>query len=449
MKAMQTVDVGQVIDTQRVSRFNVSIAIWMFLILLADGYDSAVAGFAAPLLANEWGIRDLMSFGPVFSASVAGIVVGAPLFGYFGDRFGRKRALITGSLIFSTATLATVWADDIAQLIALRFVAGMGIGGAMPLAFVMTGEFAPKRVRATLIAIGGMGVGLGGAAAGLTSALLASSYGWQLLFLVGGVVPMIIVCFVAWFVPESPKYLALRSERRAELVKVLQAMKPELQIDADTRILMTEDKRKSHVALKDLFEGPLARLTPMIWAVFIMVGMTLYFIQSWTPTLFTEAGLPNALAAIATSSFQLGAILAAPVIGPLVDRHGTRAVMTFLIMGIPLVAGIGLASASEPLLLATLFGVGFMLIGANIGMIATSNIVYPVHIRADGVGWAMGLQKLGSIAGAMLGGYLVAIEMSVQMVFLIIAVPVVVASLVSWRLRRQRFPKGIPDFGTV
>lgn len=429
-----SIDVTDVIDSQRFGTFHFAIAAWMFITLLVDGYDSAVVGFAAPFLTYAWDIRDPSKLGSLFSASVLGILLGGPLFGYIGDRFGRKPGLVLGAVVVGVATLAAAGSSNLAELIPLRVVAGIGIGGVMPLAFVTSAEFAPKHIRATLIAAGGTGVALGGGLAGVTSSLLASTWGWEVLFLIGGGLPIVIAFLITIFVPESPKYLVLHPGRELELSRVLRRIRPDLKVGPDTVFFMSDEKRTRAASVKELFRGPLAYVTPTLWIVFISVGMALYFIQSWTPTILTHSGLSPRFATIATSSFQFGAVFSPLLVGPLVDRFGIRPIAIFLVLAVPLIAVAGVSTASAPLMLATLFGIGFTLIGAQIGLIATAGMLYPSGIRAEGIGSASGLQKLGSITGALVGGYLLGVP--VHWVFAIVAIPVAIAALICGMLAR-------------
>jgi AAHS family 4-hydroxybenzoate transporter-like MFS transporter len=186
----KTVDVSRLIDERRINAFNIKLVLYSFLLVLMDGYDITSAAFAAPFLVKEWGIANMAALGPVFSASLLGVLFGSPFFGYLGDRFGRKVAIVGSCLTFGLFTLACIKAGSVMDLLYLRFLAGIGIGGLLPNITALNGEFAPRRIRATMIIIMFTGITFGGALPGLVSATLVPQHGWEVLFLIGGVVPI-------------------------------------------------------------------------------------------------------------------------------------------------------------------------------------------------------------------------------------------------------------------
>jgi len=205
----QTINIERLIDEQRLGLFNVNLLVWSFLAMFADGYEITAMAFAAPELVRIWGV-DPAALGPVFSASLIGIFIGAPLLGYIGDRNGRKAAIILGCLICGTSTLAMVFAENLQQLFVLRIVTGIGIGGLMPNTVSLTSELSPKRFRAMLIVLMFTGITLGAGTPSIIAAWLVPQYGWQVLFLIGGIVPLVIAVGIVSFLPESIKFLARR-----------------------------------------------------------------------------------------------------------------------------------------------------------------------------------------------------------------------------------------------
>src|SRR5215210_4223235 len=185
MNQLQTLDVARLIDERPVTGFNIFLVVFSFLIVLSDGYDITAIAFAAPELLKEWQITNRAALGPVFSASLVGILVGSPLLGYIGDRYGRKTATVISCVIFGIFTLAAVWATSLNQLLWLRALAGLGLGGLMPNMIALNGEYAPRRVRATLIILMFCGVTLGGALPGAVSSWLVPIYGWKIIFIIG------------------------------------------------------------------------------------------------------------------------------------------------------------------------------------------------------------------------------------------------------------------------
>lgn len=426
-------DVTLAIDSQRFSRFNAAIAAWIFAILLIEGYDSGIVGFAAPFIAKDLGLAK-ESIGLLLGASVAGILIGGPIFGYVGSRFGRRPGIVAGAILVGVAMLAAVWATSPMELIVLRFLSGVGIGGVMPLAFVMSVEFAPKHLRATLTAAGATGVSLGGVLAAVTAGIIGPHWGWEPLFLIGGVAPLIAALLIWLFGPESPKYLAQKSDRKEELCRLLRKMRPDLQFTPDMRFYLSGEQHDRPLKVADLFAGRLAALTPVLWVVVIAIGMVVYFVQSWTPMILTAAGYTPRLAAFATGAFQMGAVVGPLAIGQLIDRLGTRPVMLSLAMAVPCIVMLGNFTDSLALTCIALFGIGVTAIGSYVGLISCAGAFYPSSVRSLGVGSASSLQKIGSITGALAG--IVLVSMPVHMTFLVVALPAVAAALGSALLLR-------------
>lgn len=185
------VEVSRLLDQRGLSSFHYSLIFWCVLLSLIDGYDIAAIALAAPHLVREWGIKPA-ELGPVLSASLFGILFGSALFGWIGDRYGRKVALISANLLFGVFTFAAAYATNLEQLAWLRFLAGLGIGGVIPNLVAINTESAPRKYRATLALIAVGFVPLGGALPGLVAATLVPAHGWQILFIIGGIVPVVL-----------------------------------------------------------------------------------------------------------------------------------------------------------------------------------------------------------------------------------------------------------------
>src|SRR5256714_2407175 len=220
MAEAPVVQVSQLLDERGISGFHVRLIVWSVLIALFDGYDIAAIALAAPELVKAWGVSRA-ALGPVLAASLAGILVGSIFFGWIGDRFGRKKALIGSLLGFGIFTWVAAYATNLNQMAVLRLIAGLGIGGVIPNMIAINIESAPRRSRATLGLIATGLVPLGGALPGFVSAALVPQYGWQILFLIGGIGPVgVAVCAVFWM-PQSIKYLSIHEAQRAKLVGLL------------------------------------------------------------------------------------------------------------------------------------------------------------------------------------------------------------------------------------
>src|SRR5207248_4711513 len=219
------VQVSRLLDERGLSSFQIKLLIWSFFIVLIDGYDIAAIAFAAPHLVRAWGVAP-SALGPVFSASLVGILFGSALFGWIGDRYGRKAALVGSNLLFGVFTLAAAYSSNLQQMFWLRLLAGIGIGGVIPNVVAINAESAPRHLRATLAIIAVGCVPIGGAIPGFVAATLVPQHGWQILFLIGGIAPLLIGIAAAFGLPESIKYMALHESHRPQMVKLIAELSP-------------------------------------------------------------------------------------------------------------------------------------------------------------------------------------------------------------------------------
>jgi AAHS family 4-hydroxybenzoate transporter-like MFS transporter len=441
----QSINIEQLIDEQKLGRFNVNLLIWSFLAMFADGYEITAMAFAAPELVRLWGV-EAASLGPVFSASLFGIFFGAPLLGYIGDRYGRKTAIILGCLICGSSTLAMVLAANLQQLFVLRIVTGIGIGGLMPNTVSLTSELSPKRFRAMLIVLMFTGITLGGATPSVIAAWLMPQFGWQVLFLVGGVVPLVIAAGIVFALPESIKFLALQPKRHEQLLRVARRVRPDVAISGSAIFEYPQSMSGKGIGLRQIFSHGLNWITPLLWFCFGMTLMANYFLNSWMPVLFVEMGLPPGEAALASGLYHVGGTLGGLMISVLIDRYGFVVIALLLLLGGPVVAGIGFDSLPYAALLALSLAAGICVLGAQFGNNAAAGLLYPTEIRAKAVGWAFSMGRFGSILGPLVGGMLLARHWPLSELFLAAAIPLLaaaVAAAVMTRICYIRF-RGLP-----
>lgn len=426
------------IDEQRLGRFNVNLLIWSFLAMFADGYEITAMAFAAPELVRHWGI-ETASLGPVFSASLLGIFFGAPLLGYIGDRYGRKTAIIIGCLICGFATLAMVFAANLQQLLLLRVVTGIGIGGLMPNTVSLTSELSPKRFRAMLIVLMFTGITLGGATPSVVTAWLVPHFGWQVLFLIGGIVPLVVAAGIVFALPESIKFLALRPGKRMDLIRVARQVRPELSFSESVVFEFRQSMPGRGIGLRQIFSRGLHLITPLLWFCFGMTLMANYFLNSWMPVLFGQMGLPPDEAALASGLYHVGGTIGGLLISTLIDRYGFVVIAILLLLGGPVVASIGIASLSYSVLLVLSLASGICVLGAQFGNNAAAGLLYPTEIRAKAAGWAFSMGRFGSVLGPLVGGMLLARNWPLPDLFLAAAMPIVCAAVAAMLMTRVCF----------
>jgi len=427
------IDIATIIDQQKFGSFHLTVVSMSFLLMLADGYDNISIAYIAPLLVEEWGI-DKSALGPLFSAGLLGGLFGPPLFGYLADRFGRKFAVILGALFFGLFTLAQVWANSLGSMMALRFIAGIGIGGVLPITVALNTEFAPRRIRGSMTMLSFVGVALGGALGGVVASRFMGAYGWQVIFWTGGVAPILVGLLAIFFFPESLKFLSLKPARRAELMRVLARLSPGMIVPDDAQFVLSDEANRARFAFKDLFEGRLAWITPLFWIANVISLMVFFFVNQWTPVLLASTGIPIERAAMATTLFMLGGFAGVLAIMRPVDKLGLIPVPVLFAISIPAVALIGVAGLPELTIMGLVGLAGFCLIALQFGIIATESQVYPTYIRSWGVGLCFAFGRVGSVIGPLVAGAMLAKDVPVQSIFYVASALLVIGLVAATKL---------------
>ncbi|WP_257168354.1 MFS transporter [Bradyrhizobium sp. SRS-191] len=434
MSATAVIDVSDVIERQRRNGVVLRVMILSTVMMCLDGYDLHAMAFAAPSLIRSWGI-DKATLGVVFSAGVFGILVGGLVFGYLGDRIGRRLAMVTATLTFGGFSLLTVWAGDLNTLIALRFLAGIGIGGLAPLCFSLNLEYVPGRYRGTVVSIIMLGYVAGGSAGGLIAAWLVPQFGWPIVFWIGGVLPLIAAVVSFYALPESIKYLVVHGKQPDEVARIVNDIEPGLGATPASRFVVYEETSPAGSGLlarvTALFDGKLAAITPLLWLAYIASSMTMFFLNSWTPILAEASGYTPAQAAFGLSMFSLGGAVGALLAGVVLDRYGVLAIAAVPMIACPLVASLGFAGFSDASFLIAMMCVGFFVVGGHQGLNSAVGQFYPSANRSTAVGWALSVAKIGSIGGPLIAGLLIARHLPASSLFLLAALPpLVMASCV-------------------
>ena len=369
----------------------------LFAALVSDGFDLQALGFAAPGIVREWGIaRPVLA--PALSAGLVGVFVGAPLFGWIGDRLGRRRTVILGSVIYGLFCLLSARAGSVSELVALRFCTGIGLGGVLPNVIALAAEVAPARRRALFTSLITIGISSGGLLAGLIAAWLVPDHGWRILFVVGGVLPLLIALLIAIALPESPAFRADRASR--------------------TTI-------PGHAGL---LTGRFASVTPLMWLLFAGVLMSIYLLTSWLPLALEAGGMPPRDAAIMNIMLQFGGVVGGVVASLLLSRFRMKLVAAMLICAFGTSAFMALIKL-PPIALAVVLGLcGVGLIGCQTSINALAGLAYPTPIRARGVGLALGVGRLGSITGPLVGALFLSLtSVGTSGLFLAPLIPLAVA----------------------
>ena len=400
------------LENQRLGSLQIRVAALCTLVQVCDGYDIGSIGIAVPALTHAWNLPG-PAFTTAFLWSSIGIMVGALSAGPIGDRLGRRPLLLGSLTIFGVASLFSAFAGSLGMLSALRFFTGLGIGGAFPGAATLTGDYAPQRLRATMIMVTFTGAPLGGFVVGQVGALLLARFGWPSLFVLGGLLPLLTVPVLAIWLPESPRFLAARgtlSPRQAALLQRLDIAPGQA---AESLDLATGNP------VKMLFGEGYALQTVLLWIIFFCSLMDLFLFGYWLPEVLHLTGMTPAEAARAASFRALGAMFAVLYLGLLIDRFGPqRALAWHYAAGAVFTALISLVAMSYALLVAVIFLSGMTTTGSQTGANGTCGKLYPARMRTTGLGWALGVGRLGGIAAPPLGGYLLIIGMPPRHIFL-------------------------------
>lgn len=434
MAEQPVVLVSKLLDERGLSSFQIKLIIWSLFIVFVDGYDIGAIAFAAPHLVQSWHV-DRESLGPVFSASLIGILFGSAIFGWIGDRYGRKAALIGSLLLFGIFTWIAAYAGNLNQMFWLRLIAGLGIGGVIPNVIAINAESAPRHLRATLAIIAVGLVPLGGALPGLVAATLVPSHGWQILFLIGGIAPIVIAIASIFGLPESIKFMALHESQRAKMERLIATIRPDFKVPPNARFVIEDEKQFPGFNPVYLFRDGMALITPLLWLLFALNLMGFFFLASWTPTLLVAAKLPPATAALAAVSLQIGGTVGALVLCRWLDRYRFLAISLLFVLAVPAVAAIGYAGTSSvAVLMIVTFLAGVCVLGIQSGINVAGALVYPTSLRANGSGWELGLGRIGSIVGPLLGALFVG--MPVQHLYAWSSLPFALGAVVCFAIHR-------------
>jgi AAHS family 4-hydroxybenzoate transporter-like MFS transporter len=422
-------DLLKILDESKLRMFQLSVMAICFAVVALDGFDTQSIAFVAPALRESWSISPAL-FGPLFGAGLLGTLIGSIVLGSVADRFGRKPMLTVSTMLFGIMTLMCATATSIEQLGLYRFIAGLGLGGAIPNVLALISEYSPKRVRATVIVITFAGFPIGAVAGGMASARIIPAFGWESVFIAGGILPILLIPVIALWIPESARHLAMQQGKQQKLQNILQRINPEL---ADVRLdqISMPKARSKSIPVKNLFTQGRAAWTMLLWLLTFTTLLLGYFLVNWTPLLLVDAGLDHHQAIMGVVALNLGGIIGAIIIGRISDKRGP-----FLALGVAFFIGaifvgtVGLMiQSTATVLLALIFFVGICVFGAQLNLSAVSATYYPIYMRSTGIGWTMGIGRFGSVVGPTIGGALIAFGLARGQLFLSATVPAVVATL--------------------
>lgn len=422
---MRKIDVHQVIDQAPFTRFHWMVMCWCALLLIFDGYDLFIYGVVLPVLMKEWGLTPLQA-GALGSYALFGMMFGALVFGSLADRIGRKKGIAICFALFSSATLLNGFASSPSEFGIYRFFAGLGCGGLMPNAVALMNEYAPKRLRSTLVAIMFSGYSVGGMLSAGVGIYLLPRFGWESMFFAAAL-PLLLLPVILHYLPESIGFL-VRQGRSEQAKALLARLDPSCTPQADD-VLEAHDHKGKGVSVLELFRGGLAVRTLSVWVAFFCCLLMVYALSSWLPKLMASAGysLGSSLSFLLALNFggMAGAILG----GWLGDRFNlVKVKICFFLAAAVSISLLGVNSPM-PVLYLLIFIAGATTIGTQILLYAGAAQLYGLSIRSTGLGWASGIGRNGAIVGPLLGGALMGINLPLQLNFIAFAIPGAVAAL--------------------
>lgn len=401
MHTKARLDVPQWLEAGGFGPFQLRVVLLGILITTFDGFDTQAIAFTGPAIAQALGTGP-GGLTPVITAGVAGMALGALLFGPIGDRHGRRVAALTATAMFGVFALATAFATTIPQLMVLRFLTGIGMGGAAPNVFTLGAEFAPQRHRGIVMLVAGLGLPLGAIFGGLLATQMIPRLGWESVFVLGGVAPLLALPWLWRALPESPQFLA-RQGRHAAVAALLARVDARRAPPADTLFALPE--AGARVGVAELFQPGLRRSTLAIWLVYFFNWVAWFSLVLWLPSALHAGGLPADRAPLATVVLNGAALVFVLPLAWYIPRLPARAVIAgLLVLGIAVAAGLAGAGAQWGLVFALVGLAGLGIGGPQIALNYLAVTLYPTAARATGLGWAIGMGRIGTVAGGALGG---------------------------------------------
>ena len=373
------------------------------VVIVLDGFDTQCVGFLVPVMSENLGIP-LPAFGVVLSAALFGLMIAAMASGPIADRYGRRWVVIVSVVVFASFALMTARASTLRELVLLRFLTGLGLGGAMPNAVALTSEYTPPRLQPTVVSAIFVGMPAGALISSQAASVLIPLWGWRSVFVLGGVLPLVLALVLIRFLPESIVW------QQSALTK--------------------SAVRRDDLPVKLLFTDGRAAGTLLLWIPFFMNLLILYFILGWLPALLRQSGMPVSAGLSAIAYFSAGGMIGTLTQGRVMTFLGTRtALLVEFVVCILGIASLARNTSATPIMLGTALLLGIVVQGAQAGLNALAASFYPTTVRATGIGWALGVGRIGSIVGPSLGGILLSLRWTPDQIFMAGVGPALVAAL--------------------
>ncbi|HXC58675.1 MAG TPA: MFS transporter [Steroidobacteraceae bacterium] len=433
--------VDELVDRQKLSGRNYFLLAVLMVALLCDGFDLQVVAFAAPRIAKDWSLPPASFLQYVIAANLFGMMIGATMLGNLGDRFGRKRVIVTGTLLYAFTALLCLLAKNPTQLGIIRFFTGLGLGGVLPNVIALAAEVSPTAKRPLLTSIPMIGMSLGSGMPAIVAAWLVPQHGWQSLFVAGCIVPVVVAALIYWKLPESILFLTYRGKNRREIEARARQLDPSLMITPDTQFTLRQKEKKgaSRSSFSELFAGKLAITTPLLWLMFACTLLSVHFLNSWISVILNQAGLSDVQTAFTNGALHWGGTIAAIFTVFLLGRLGLAWALILLVLGFSgclIIATNGFASAT--LLTLAVCMAGFGIVGCQGVLNTSAGLIYPVSCRPTGAGAALGIGRVGSLSGPLVGAWVLDLHWPSQSLFYVPLLPLAIAAIATLTLMLRK-----------
>ena len=430
---MSSVPISQQLEAAPIRAIHLRVLLLCTLINLLDGFDILAISYTAPAISGEWGISKL-ELGSVFAAGMIGMAAGSLLLGPLSDLIGRKSAILICLLVIAVSMLATPGAGNVTELVVLRTITGLGIGGILPALNTMVAEFAPERRRNLMVSIMHLGYPIGATAGGFLAAWTIPALGWGGVFIIGGIATLVMVPLVLLWLPESPEFLRSRGTERArtQLQHILVAATGHAEAPAGAALPQNApagDRQQFINGFAALFRSGNAIPTLLLWSAYFCGYLTFYFLLSWIPTILVDSGLPLSQAIYVGIALNLGGGAGMLLLGALTGRDNLRPfIATAFLLACGGMIAFSLLDLALPLMLLLTGVIGFFGLAGLIGLYSVAARLYPAAIRATGVGISVGMGRLGGIAGPLVGAQLMALGWGMRDYFTLLGAPLILAA---------------------
>ncbi|MDV2470252.1 aromatic acid/H+ symport family MFS transporter [Acinetobacter chinensis] len=422
----ENLNINSVVDKAKFTSFHFNVVAWCLLIILFDGYDLAINGVVLPLLMQDWGLS-AMQAGMLASTALAGMMFGAMFFGSLADKIGRKKVIMICIVLFSGLTFAGGFASNPTEFAILRFLAGLGIGGVMPNLVALTSEYAPQKMRSTLVTTMFSGYAVGGVMAALLGSWFTPDFGWQIMFFIAGI-PLFLLPVIWKFLPESLAFI-VKENKQEKARSIVRQLAPDAKVTDETVFSIPKENIPEAANVVSLFRRGRAGNTLLFWLAFFTCLLTMYALSSWLPKLMMAAGYSMDNSLMFMMVMNVGAVVGIVGGGILADRFHLKPVLMVLGMMGALVMSLMGFQSNQFLLYILVFLAGAASIGSQMLLYSYVAQFYPLAVRSTGIGWSSAIGRMGAIVGPILIGGLLGMNLPAHFNFMAVGLPVLITAI--------------------